>query len=85
MNIYWKAVEFFGVLKQKFKAMEEASEFIRAIARDDRENVVEEYVDLMIMMKQVEYIYEITPEEISLKLQEKLLRLEKMIKKGNRG
>jgi NTP pyrophosphatase (non-canonical NTP hydrolase) len=63
MNLYKKAIETWGAERQKQKAIEELSELIRAIARDDRDNVIEEISDVITMIKQLRILYNITLQE----------------------
>ena len=49
------AIRHYGTGNQRFKAMEELAELIRALARcDDRENLAEEIADVRIMLDQLE-------------------------------
>ena len=49
------AIRHYGTGNQRFKAMEELAELIRALARcDDRENLAEEMADVRIMLDQLE-------------------------------
>ena len=51
------AIDHYGKGPQRFKAIEELSELIRALARcDDRENIAEEMADVRIMLDQLELI-----------------------------
>ena len=52
------AIRKYGPGAQQFKAIEELSELIRALARaDDPENVAEEMADVRIMLDQLELIF----------------------------
>ena len=52
------AIRKYGPGAQQFKAIEELSELIRALARaDDAENVAEEMADVRIMLDQLELIF----------------------------
>lgn len=52
------AIEHYGAGVQRFKAVEELSELIRALARcDDAENIAEEMADVRIMLDQLELIF----------------------------
>ena len=64
MDFYKKIVKCFGKESQKNKSIEELSELIRAISRNDRENVIEELVDVGIMLMQIMIIYDIDENEI---------------------
>lgn len=49
------AIHHYGTGNQRFKAMEELAELIRALARcDDRDNISEEIADVRIMLDQLE-------------------------------
>ena len=65
--------------KQKLKAIEENAEFIRALARDDRENIIEEMADKQIVDAQVRLHYKISDGEIAKVVFLKLLRTTKGI------
>lgn len=52
------AIQKYGPGAQRFKAIEELSELIRALARaDDPENIAEEMADVRIMLDQLELIF----------------------------
>ena len=52
------AMQKYGQSAQQFKAIEELSELIRALARcDDPENIAEEMADVRIMLDQLELIF----------------------------
>ena len=52
------AIQKYGQSAQQFKAIEELSELIRALARcDDPENIAEEMADVRIMLDQPEIIF----------------------------
>ena len=52
------AIRKYGQSAQQFKAIEELSELIRALARaDDPENIAEEMADVRIMLDQLELIF----------------------------
>ena len=52
------AIRHYGSGMQRFKAIEELSELIRALARcDDRDNISEEMADVRIMLDQLELIF----------------------------
>ena len=53
-----KAIEHYGPGAQRFKAMEELAELIRALARcDDHKNIAEEMADVRIMLDQLELMF----------------------------
>lgn len=51
------AIQKYGQSAQQFKAIEELSELIRALARCDDENIAEEMADVRIMLDQLEIIF----------------------------
>lgn len=52
------AIREYGAGTQRFKAIEELAELIRALARgDDAENIAEEMADVRIMLDQLEIIF----------------------------
>ena len=57
-QILTAAICHYGRGNQRFKAMEELAELIRALARcDDRENISEEMADVRIMLDQLEIMF----------------------------
>lgn len=48
--------DHYGWAQQKDKTIEELSELIRAISREDDENIVEEVADVEIMLSQIKHI-----------------------------
>jgi NTP pyrophosphatase (non-canonical NTP hydrolase) len=57
-NILRAAIRHYGPGAQQFKAIEELSELIRALARaDDRENIAEEMADVRTMLDHLEIIF----------------------------
>jgi NTP pyrophosphatase (non-canonical NTP hydrolase) len=67
-----EVVLYKGNEHQKLKAIEELSELIRAISKDDRKNIIEEIGDVKFLLKQLQIIYLIDKKEIDLVLQEKI-------------
>lgn len=59
-------VLYYGNKKQKLKTIEEFSELIKAISKDDRKNIIEEIADVEIMLEQLQMIYLIDKEEIDI-------------------
>ena len=59
-----KILNHYGIEHQKSKSIEELSELIRAISRNDSKNIMEEIADVEIMIEQLKLIYWLTPEEI---------------------
>ena len=56
-RILREAIEHFGREAQRDKAVEEMAELIRALVRDDADNIAEEMADVRIMLGQLEIIY----------------------------
>lgn len=79
-------IEFFGEQKQQAVAVEEMAELTQQLCKfmighsnAKRENLVEEFVDVTIMLNQIKIIFEITDEEISSARAFKLERLKNYI------
>ena len=73
------AIQKYGQSAQQFKAIEELSELIRALARaDDPENIAEEMADVRIMLDQLEIIVH-NREQVRKYELEKLKRLSERI------
>ena len=70
-----QAIETYGRGAQVLKGFEELGELISAVARGNTENITEELADVGIMCEQVGMMFEITPEQVEGKRQEKLKRL----------
>lgn len=51
------ALAKYGPMNQRLKAIEELSEFIRALARNEIPNIIEEMADVRIMLAQMEISY----------------------------
>ena len=49
-------INYFGIENQKKKVIEELSELIQAICKNDLENILEEIADVEIMLKQLKII-----------------------------
>lgn len=74
-QILTAAICHYGRGNQRFKAMEELAELIRALARcDDAENVAEEMADVRIMLDQLEIMFG-NREDVREWEYEKLMRL----------
>lgn len=74
-KILEEAIVTFGANQQVAKAMEELSELIRALARQDGQNIIEEVADVRIMLEQLEMIFDIRW-EVRQEMDEKIRRLE---------
>lgn len=82
-EILTAAVRRYGRGPQRDKAIEELSELIRALARcDDRENIAEEMADVMIMLDQLEIIFD-NREAVRIWYLRKLRRLGQMVGVGD--
>ncbi len=57
-------VFYFGCENQRNKAIEELSELIRAIAKNDKTNIIEEIGDVLFLIEQIMDIYNISEEKI---------------------
>ena len=77
------AICHYGFGTQRFKAIEELSELIRALARcDDRENIAEEMADVRIMLDQLELIFDNREQVHDIELA-KLMRLSERLRLGD--
>lgn len=66
--------DYYGKEHQTIKAMEELAELIQALAKGDLENIKEEIADVRVMLEQIEYLYGISDEAITLRMCAKLWR-----------
>ena len=65
---------YYGKEHQTIKAIEELAELIQALAKGDIENIKEEIADVRVMLEQLEYLYGISDDEITLRMCAKLWR-----------
>ena len=72
----------YGKSHQVSKLLEEIGEFIETIMNEDKENMVQEMADCTVMLKQFQYYYGITDEEIINNMQFKIKRQLERIKEG---
>ena len=71
--------DYYGKEHQTIKAIEELAELIQALAKGDIENIKEEIADVRVMLEQIEYLYGISGDAITLRMCAKLWRkLERM-------
>ena len=71
--------DYYGKEHQTIKAIEELAELIQALAKGDTENIKEEIADVRVMLEQIEYLYGVSDDEITLRMCAKLWRqLERM-------
>ena len=85
-EIYKKAIETYGSSAQLDIAIEEMSELTKAILKNRRgqdniQDIIEEFADVSIMMKQMLIIYNIDIEDIAFKVAEKTARLQERLAK----
>ena len=84
MTTIEKAIETYGKDMQLNVAIEEFSELIKEICKhkrgnDNRENIIEEMADCYIMLKQLEYIFDIDYNDIIAIRSNKIDRLAKRL------
>lgn len=72
----------YGKSHQVSKLLEEVGEFIETVMNEDKENMVQEMADCIVMLKQFQYYYGITDEEIINNMQFKIKRQLERIKEG---
>ena len=72
----------YGKSHQVSKLLEEVGEFIETVINEDKENMVQEMADCTVMLKQFQYYYGITDEEIINNMQFKIKRQLERIKEG---
>ena len=72
----------YGKSHQVSKLLEEVGEFIETVINGNKENMVQEMADCMVMLKQFQYYYGITDEEIINNMQFKIKRQLERIKEG---
>lgn len=85
MTIFEKAIEVYGADLQKQVAIEEMAELTKEICKDfrgkgNREHILEEIADVLIMMSQLEIIYDIKTKELMDMTDNKIKRLEERLK-----
>lgn len=66
--------DHYGKEHQTVKAIEELAELIQALAKGDIENIKEEIADVRVMLEQIEYLYGISEDAITLRMGAKLWR-----------
>ena len=84
-DTYKQAIETYGTKAQKLMAIEEMSELTKEICKDfrgklNREHLVEEVADVLIMLDQMLLMYEISGEEICQMCERKMERLKERLK-----
>lgn len=88
IDTYKQAIETYGEKAQKLMAIEEMSELTKEICKDfrgllDREHLIEEMADVLIMLDQMLLIYKISGEEIISMCERKMNRLKERLEKQN--
>lgn len=88
IDTYKQAIETYGVRAQKLMAIEEMSELTKEICKDfrgelNRENLIEEMADVLIMLDQMLILYKISGEEVGLMRIKKVERLKERLEKQN--
>ena len=79
MEVIKIIADHYGKENQTIKAIEELAELIQALAKGDIENIKEEIADVRVMLEQIEYLYGVSDDEITLRMCPKLCRqLERM-------
>lgn len=68
-----KIANHFGLENQKLKTIEECSELITAISRNEVGNIIEEIADVYIMLQQLIYLYD-SEEEVDEFIESKINR-----------
>lgn len=88
IDTYKQAIELYGEHAQKLMAIEEMSELTKEICKDfrgklDREHLIEEMADVLIMLDQMLLLYKISGEEVGLMRIKKVERLKERLEKQN--
>lgn len=71
--------DYYGINVQTLKLIEELSELIRALCRQDYDNIIEELADVEIMLEQVKYLGNYNTEEA------KYYKIERQLKRMKAG
>ena len=80
-ELLFQAIQQFGFNKQSLMAIEEMSELQKEILKNinrgqnNRDQVKEELVDVLIMLRQLVLIYDFMPDELNAVANEKMKRL----------
>lgn len=88
IDTYKQAIDLYGEKAQKLMAIEEMSELTKEICKDfrgklNREHMVEEMADVLIMLDQMLLLYKISGEEIVSMCIKKMERLKERLEKQN--
>lgn len=68
MEVIKIIADHYGKENQTIKAIEELAELIQALAKGDIENIKEEIADVRVMLEQIEYLYGVSDDEITLRM-----------------
>lgn len=74
--------KYFGVSNQIVKLNEEVAELTVECARDNYFGIQEELADVIVLLKQIQFYFEVSDEEIEAVMKEKVARTLKRIKDG---
>jgi len=77
-----KIFNYFGLNNQVVKLTEESAELGVACLSDNYLDIAEELADCMVLIKQIQYVYDVSDEEIEAIMKEKVDRTLTRIKKG---
>lgn len=77
-----KITEYFGIDNQIVKLNEEVAELTVECARDNYFGIQEELADVILLVKQIQFYFEVSDEEIESVMKEKVDRTLKRIKEG---
>ena len=88
IDTYKQAISAYGEKAQKLMAIEEMSELTKEICKDfrgklNREHLIEEMADVLIMLDQMLLLYKISGEEVGLMRIQKVERLKERLEKQN--
>lgn len=88
IDTYKQAIDLYGEKAQKLMAIEEMSELTKEICKDfreklNRENLIEEMADVLIMLDQMLLMYKISGDEIQQMRERKIERLKGRMDKAN--
>lgn len=73
----------YGKSHQVSKLLEEVGEFIETVMNEDKENIVKEMADVMVLLKQFQYYYDISDKQIEETMKFKINRQLKRIESEN--
>lgn len=66
--------DHYGKEHQTVKATEELAELIQALARGDAANIKEEMADVLVMIGQLQYLYDVSEIELNRIMFSKIIR-----------